>query len=75
MMSDLQPASILFLIFAIALLLYGAAMVKTGDGGLVPFQSAHSIRDRNDVKYLGRIVAIVGLIIGIVALALLLSAR
>ncbi len=73
-MSDLKNASTFFLIFAGVLLLYGIALAKTGNVELMPIQTVHSIRGPEDVKRAGRIVVIVGLVIGALSLVLMLVA-
>lgn len=63
-MDELLHPSMFFLIFAIALTLYGAAIAKTGNRDLLPYRAIHSIRNSEDVKRVGRIVVRVGLIVG-----------
>ncbi len=68
-MNDLANASLFFLIFAVMLVLYGALLVGTGDKALMPINTVHSVRGPEDVRHVGRIVVVVGLVIGAVALA------
>lgn len=67
-MDELINPSKFFLIFAVALMLYGAAIAKTGNRDLLPYRAIHSIRNSEDVKRVGRIVVIVGLIVGALSL-------
>lgn len=67
-MNDLHHVGLFFSIFAAALILYGLALVKTGDKSLLPYRAAHSVRTSADVKRVGRIVVWVGLCIGVPAL-------
>lgn len=71
-MDDLSNVGTFFLIFAALLALYGLLLTRTGSKDLMPIQSVHSIRGPQDVKRVGRIVIIVGCVIGIVSLVLLL---
>ena len=73
-MNDLLHASTLFLIFALTLVLYGALLAKTGDKNLLPYRAMHSVRGSHDVKRVGRIVVVVGLVIGLAALLLRIAA-
>lgn len=73
-MNDLANASLLFLIFAAVLIVYGAAIAKTGNVELLPYRSRHSIGSSADVKRVGRIVVRVGLVIGAIALAAYVTA-
>ena len=67
-MNDLLHASTLFLIFALALVFYGAALAKTGNKNLLPYRAMHSVRGPQDVKRVGRITVVIGLVIGALAL-------
>lgn len=67
-MNDLANASLFFLIFAAALLLYGMAIAATGDINLLPYRAMHSISNKEDVRRVGRIVVVCGLVIGAIAL-------
>jgi len=67
-MNDLANASLFFLIFASALVLYGAAIAATGDINLLPYRAARSIRNKEEVRRVGRIVVVCGLVIGALAL-------
>ncbi|MDO4808181.1 MAG: hypothetical protein Q4A07_13145 [Coriobacteriales bacterium] len=58
----------LFLIFAVALVLYGAAIAKTGNKDLLPYRAQHSVRNAEDVRRVGRITVVVGLVIGALSL-------
>lgn len=71
-MDDLFNPSILFVIFGIVLVLYGALVAKTGDINLLPYRSSRSIPSGDDeqVRRVGRIVVRVGLVIGAIALVL-----
>lgn len=60
--------SMLFLIFAVALVLYGAAIAKTGNKDLLPYRAQHSVRNAEDVRRVGRITVVVGLVIGTLSL-------
>lgn len=60
--------SMLFLIFAVALVLYGAAIAKTGNKDLLPYRAQHSVRNAEDVRRVGRITVVVGLVIGALSL-------
>ena len=62
-MDDVQHANTLFMIFGLCLFLYGLALIKTGDVNLLPYSAQHSIANRDDVRHVGRIVAIIGLIL------------
>ena len=61
-------ACIFFIIFAAALLLYGGALMKTGDKGLLPFRAQHTVSGPEDVRRVGRYVCIVALVIAAFAL-------
>jgi len=63
-MNDLAYASLFLLIFALSLMLYGLLLARTGDQNLMPYRTAHSIRNEDDVRRVGRIVVIVGLVLG-----------
>lgn len=67
-MNDLANASLFMLIFAIALVLYGLLMAITGNRDLMPYRAIHSIRNKEDVKRVGRIVVVIGLVLGAVML-------
>lgn len=72
-MNDLAHASLFMLIFALTLVLYGLLLAKTGNRDLMPYRAIHSIRNKEEVKRVGRIVVVVGLVLGaamLVALAL-----
>ena len=69
-MNDLVHASTLFLIFATLLVLYGAALAKTGNRDLLPYRARHSVRTTADVIRVGVIVVRVGAVIGLAALLL-----
>ena len=73
-MNDLHHATTLFLVFALAVVLYGAMLALTGSRDLVPLRAAHSIRNPDEVRQLGRIVVVVGIVIGVVALVVRLFA-
>jgi hypothetical protein len=66
-MNDLLYASMLFLAFAAVLVVHGAILAKTGNKVLLPLRATHSIRNRNEVKRVGRIVIGTGLVIGAIA--------
>ena len=74
-MNDLLHASTLFLVFAATLVLYGAVLAWTGNKSLLPVRASHSIRGPHDVRRVGRIVVIVGLVIGALALVVRLLVR
>ena len=67
-MNDGLYASIFFLIFAFVLLLYGAALTKTGNKELLPWRAQHSIRNADDVRRVGRVTCVVALIIAAVSI-------
>ena len=67
-MNDLLHASQFFCIFAVALVLYGLLMVKTGNKDLIPYRAIHSVRNADDVRRVGRWVLCVGVAIGVLAL-------
>lgn len=67
-MNDLLHAGTFFLIFAIALVCYGAILVKTGNKELLPYRAMHTVRNKQDVMRVGRIVIVVGIVIAVVAL-------
>lgn len=67
-MNDLLHASTLFLAFALALVLYGVLLAKTGKKELLPYRAMHSVRGPSDVRRVGRITVIVGVVIGALAL-------
>ena len=71
-MDDSLYASIFFLIFAIALVLYSAALIATGDKSLLPLRAQHSISGPDDVKLVGRVTRTVALVIGAVAIVLII---
>ena len=59
--------SILFLIFAAAILLYAALMAITKDYRILPYRSLVSVKPKNPKKYmvqLSKVVALVGVAIG-----------
>lgn len=74
-MNDLAHASLFMLIFAVALVLYGLLLAKTGNRDLMPYRAQHSIRNKEDVKRVGRIVIVVGLVLGAVMLVALAFTR
>ena len=60
--------SILFLIFAAAILLYAALMAITKDYRMLPYWSRGSVKPKDPKKYmvqLSKVVAMVGLAIGV----------
>ena len=67
-MDDFSNAGKFLLIFALALVLYGAVLAKTGNKELMPYRAVHSIRGADDVKRVGRIVIIVGLVLAALVL-------
>lgn len=69
-MNDLQHVGTFFLIFAFVLACYSAILVKTGDKELLPYRAMYTVRNKEDVRHVGRITLVVALVIG--ALALLL---
>ena len=73
-MNDLAHAGTLFVIFGIALVIYGAVLTQTGNVELLPWRAQHSIRGPEDVKRVGRITIVVGIVIGLVALLVRLFA-
>jgi hypothetical protein len=74
-MNDLAHASLFLLIFALALVLYGLLLAKTGNRNLMPYRATHSIRNKEDVRRVGRIVVMVGLVLGAVMLLTFALAR
>ena len=59
--------SIMFLIFAGAILLYAALLAITKDYNLLPYRAQVSVKPKNPKKYtlqLARVVALVGVAIG-----------
>ena len=59
--------SILFLIFAAAILLYAAILAITKDYNLLPYRAQVSVKPKNPKKYtvqLAKVVTLVGLAIG-----------
>lgn len=73
-MNDLAHAGTLFVIFGIALVIYGAVLTQTGNIELLPWRAQHSIRGPEDVRRVGRITLIVGVVIGVIALLVRLLA-
>ena len=69
-MNDLSHVGTLFLIFALALMGYGAALAATGNKELLPLHAQHSVSNKDEVRRVGRIVVVVGLVIGAMALLL-----
>lgn len=74
-MNDLAHASLFLLIFALALVLYGLLLAKTGNRDLMPYRATHSIRNKEEVKRVGRIVVVVGLVLGVAMLLALALVR
>ncbi len=74
-MNDLAHASLFLLIFALALVLYGLLLAKAGNRNLMPYRATHSIRNKEDVRRVGRIVVMVGLVLGAVMLLTFALAR
>jgi len=74
-MNDLVHASTFFTIFALMLVLYGAVLAATGNVGLLPRRASLSIKGPDDVRRVGRIVLIVGAVIGAIALVVGLVSR
>lgn len=70
-MNDLAHASLFLLIFALALMLYGLLLAKTGNRDLMPYRATHSIGGKDDVRRVGRIVVVVGLALGALMLLVL----
>ena len=73
--NDLLHASTLFLIFAAALVCYGAVLAKTQNKDLLPYRAMHSVRSARDVLRVGRVTTLVGLVIGVLALLVRLLAQ
>lgn len=73
-MNDLAHAATFFMIFAVTLVLYGAVLARTGNKDLLPYRAMHSVRNKADVRRVGRIVVIVGLVIGALSLLVRLIA-
>lgn len=69
-MNDLLHVGTFFLIFGAALVCYGAILAKTGDKELLPYRAMHTVRNKQDVMRVGRIVIVVGVVIGVAALLL-----
>ncbi len=67
-MNDLLYASQFICIFAVTLVVYGAILAKTGNVNLVPRRAAHSLSGPEEAKRVGRIVVVVGLVIGVLSL-------
>ena len=74
-MNDMAHASLFLLIFAVALVLYGLLMVKTGNKDLIPYRAIHSVRNADDVRHVGRIVMAVGAVLGAAMLLVTLVVR
>ena len=74
-MNDLAHASLFLLIFALALVLYGLLLAKTGNRDLMPYRTTHSIRNKEEVMRVGRIVVVVGLVLGVAMLLALALVR
>ena len=74
-MNDLVHAGTFFLIFAVALALYGFLMAKTGKLDLIPYRARHSINGPDDIRRVGRAVIKIALVIGVVALLVIALAR
>ncbi len=74
-MDDLQHTRTFFLIFAVALVAYGAILVKTGDKNLLPYRAMLSVRNSEDVRRVGYITARIGMVIGIIMLVLSFMSR
>jgi hypothetical protein len=53
---------------------HGAALALTGSKDLVPLRAVHSVRSSDEVRQLGRIVVVVGLVIGAIAFVVRLLA-
>ncbi len=62
-MDDVRHANTLFMIFGLCLFLYGLALVKTGDVNLLPYAAQHSVANSDDVRRVGRIVVVIGLVL------------
>lgn len=73
-MNDLRHAGTFFLIFALVTVLYGSILAKTGNKDLMPYRAIHSISGPSDVKRVGRIVVVVGLVIAGMALLMIVLA-
>lgn len=68
-MEDVLGCVILFAIFGLVLVFYGGVIAITGDKSWLPLRSQLSIRTKDDVRLVGRIVVIIGFVIlGIVSL-------
>lgn len=63
-MNELASVALFFLIFGILLVLYGILLTSTGDAELLPYRAMYSVSGPEDVRRVGRIVAVIGLIIG-----------
>ena len=74
-MNDLSHVGTFFLIFAGTLMLYGAILARTGNAELLPYRAQFSVRNKDDVRRVGRIVVVVGLVIGVAALLLKIVAN
>lgn len=71
-MDDVRHAFTLFLIFAVALLLYSALLVVTGDLRYLPLRAQHSIGSEEDVRRVGRITGAIALAIGTISTVVVL---
>ena len=61
------------LIFAALVLVYGFAIYRTGDAGLIPYRARHSIASKEDVRLVGLVTMRVGLVLaGVLLVALLI---
>ena len=67
-MNDLLYASQFICIFAATLVVYGAILAKTGNVNLVPRRAVHSLSGPEEAKHVGRIVVVVGIVIGVLSL-------
>lgn len=62
-------AIIFLLIFATLVVAYGLLIHKTGNIDLLPYRAQHSIRGKDDVRYVGLMTVRVGLVLGAILLA------
>ena len=65
-MNDTLYASEFMLTFALAIIGYATILFKTGDQNLLPLRAIYSVHEPEDVKHVGKITLIIGLILALI---------
>ena len=63
MNEDIVGATTLFALFGAVLALYGAILYRGGNKDLLPIRARYSVRNKADVKRVGKIVLVIGVVL------------